>query len=174
MRITRRVWFKIDFVLMISFLLFLSVFSVRFSYANCLPGYPDYVERVVLVDGLRSCPNSGEMCRYGIKESKYNPAWCCGINVNTTVSPCRIRRSVQATYNMWNWPWPFGDTSKGPCFPVIGTAPCGSPNEITIWHQWVEPLGSESACDPSDCFFCINDIDDIPKCGLENSRCPGD
>lgn len=173
MRNTKLIRFKIDFFLAISFLLFLFFFSVRFSYANCLPGAPDYTGRVVLVNDAHKCPSSGLLCTYGIKESKYDPAWCCqGVNINMTTSPCRIRESEEASSYWWNWAPPLGDTLKGPCFPVVGTAPCGSPNEITIWFQWVDPLGTEGACDPSDCFFCRNDVDDIPFCGLRNSHCP--
>jgi hypothetical protein len=173
MRNTNLFWFKINFTFVIFFLLFLSVFSVRLSYADtCLRGPIVYIEREVLAYGPQVCPNSGDVCEYGIKESQYRRAWCChGININTAISPCRIRESEVATNPFWNWPI-IGDTLGGPCFPVIGSAPCGPPNEITIWYQWVEPLGSEAACDPSDCFFCQDNIDDIPVCGLENSRCP--
>ena len=165
---------KINFTLAIFFLLFLSVFSIRFSYADtCLPGAPDWVNRVVLPPAPRACPNSGFLCTYGIMENKYDPAWCChGINLFTVISPCRIRASEEPIWIYWNWPEPIGDTLRGPCFPVVGSAPCGSPNEITIWYQWVEPIGTEEACDPSDCFFCKDNIDGRPDCGLENSRCP--
>lgn len=172
MRNTKLFWFKIDFILAIIFLLFLSVFSVRFSYANCIPGAYEYFEFQVVEDHAQACPNSGLLCTYGVKENKHVSARCVSGNHQTTSSMCRIRESVVETAFWWNWPDPFGDTTRGPCFPVIGSAPCGSPYEVTTWYQWVDPLGTEDACDISDCFFCEEGFEEIPFCGLDNSPCP--
>ncbi len=175
MRNAKPFWVKINFTFAIFFLLFLSVFSVKLSYADtCLRGVPEYLERVVSPVRAQACPNSGLLCTYGIMESRYEPAWCLyGVNIFTTVSRCRIRSGEEAPSPIWNWPrWLGGDTLQGPCFPPVATAPCGSPYEVTIWYQWVYALEPEGACDPSDCFFCQDNIDDIPDCGLLNSRCP--
>jgi len=166
---------KLRLALAMFFFLFLLVGSVKISPANCVPGLKIYDHRV---SQETVCPNSGLACTYEIWEEKHNDAICIGDIIMTTLSPCRIRESEVAPWNPIPWYWPRllgGNTLRGPCFQVVGSAPCSGPGgsyEVTIWWQYVNNWGSEAACDFSDCFFCVDNEDDIPMCGLENSTCP--
>jgi len=178
---------KLNLVLIVFFSVLLLVISVKSSYANCIPGEREFKY-------LRShetiCPNppggGGYACEFDIMEEKRKAAICVPSHIATTESECRIRESLVATgFPPWYWPIEYGgSTLRGPCFEVIGSAPCGldpegNPYYVTIWWQWVENLGTEDACqDLMNCFFCKDYNGDgvitlgIPECGLRNSNCP--
>ena len=162
---------KFNFAAAIFFMLFLSVFLVRFAYAHtCIPDDLDWFERVKLNYGERPCPNSFGMCHYGIMETRFKSAQCVSDIIMTTVSKCRIRENPGAVSPFWELPF-FG-TLLGPCFPPVGSVPCGDPNRVTNWWQWVEPIGPEDSCRRSLCWFCSDDSDDRPDCGLQTKKCP--
>jgi hypothetical protein len=169
---------KLNLVLVVFFSVFLLVISVKSSNAaTCIPGDLIY-RRLRSVENF--CPNSGLGCYFEIWEEKHAGAVCAPGQINTTLSECRIRDSEDPWgWPAWYYPEPWGNTLRGPCFDVIGSAPCGPPNEVTVWWQWVKNLGTGAACeDLADCFFCEDYNGDqeitlgVPECGLRNSGCP--
>ena len=115
---------------------------------------------------------------------KRHNAICVDALIMTTLSPCRIRESEEPNNFPVPWWWPKllgGDTLRGPCFQVVGSAPCSGPQEtfeVTIWWQYIKNWGEEEACDFGECFFCEDLNGDevisygIPECGLAVSTCP--